>query len=44
VFPFVCELGPHPYSIKTPAGAEISDRAAQALVLKGIAERIGQGG
>jgi sugar phosphate isomerase/epimerase len=44
IFPFVCELGPHPYSIKSPAGAEISDRAEQALVLKGIAERISQGG
>jgi sugar phosphate isomerase/epimerase len=44
VFPFICELGPHPYAIKTPAGAEISDRAAQALVFKGIAEKIAQGG
>lgn len=44
VFPFVCELGPHPYAIKSPAGVEISDRAAQALVFKGIAEKIAQGG
>jgi sugar phosphate isomerase/epimerase len=43
IFPFVCELGPHPYSMKSPAGIEVSDRAAQALVLKGIAERISQG-
>jgi sugar phosphate isomerase/epimerase len=40
-FPFVCELGPAPYAIRTPAGAELSDRFAQALVLKRIAEGIG---
>lgn len=45
-FPFVCELGPRPYSIAAPAtlavlrGAELSDRLAQALLLKRIAERI----
>jgi sugar phosphate isomerase/epimerase len=44
VFPFVCELGPHPYAIKSTEGVELSDRASQALVLKGIAERISQGG
>jgi sugar phosphate isomerase/epimerase len=49
LFPFVCELGPRPYSIAAPAGtgipegAEISDRAAQALVLKRLAEEISQG-
>jgi hypothetical protein len=46
-FPFVCELGPPPYGITAPpgtalpAGAELSDRFAQALVLKRIAEAIG---
>jgi hypothetical protein len=46
IFPFVCELGPAPYSITAPggtplpAGAELSDRWAQALVFKRIAEEI----
>lgn len=45
-FPFVCELGPRPYAITVPSGspfptgAELSDRRAQALVFKHIAERI----
>jgi sugar phosphate isomerase/epimerase len=45
-FPFVCELGPAPYAITAPggtplpAGAELSDRWAQALVFKRIAEEI----
>jgi hypothetical protein len=45
-FPFVCELGPRPYAIAAPqgtslpAGAELSDRRAQALVFKRIAEEI----
>jgi sugar phosphate isomerase/epimerase len=45
-FPFVCELGPRPYAITVPGGspfpmgAELSDRRAQALVFKHIAERI----
>ena len=45
-FPFVCELGPPPYAITAPAGAslpagaELSDRWTQALVLKRIAEAI----
>jgi sugar phosphate isomerase/epimerase len=45
-FPFVCELGPRPYAIAVPAGtaipagAELSDRRAQALVFKRIAEQI----
>jgi hypothetical protein len=45
-FPFVCELGPRPYAITAPngssfpMGAELSDRLAQALVFKRIAERI----
>ena len=49
VFPFVCELGPRPYSIAAPAGsalpegAELSDRAAQAVVLKRLAEEISLG-
>jgi sugar phosphate isomerase/epimerase len=48
-FPFVCELGPAPYAITVPtgsslpAGAELSDRFAQALVLKRIAEEIRAG-
>jgi len=46
IFPFVCELGPAPYAITAPrgtplpAGAELSDRWAQALVFKRIAEEI----
>jgi hypothetical protein len=46
-FPFVCELGPAPYAITAPrgiavpAGTELSDRFAQALVFKRIAEAIG---
>ena len=49
IFPFVCELGPRPYAITAPAGAaiaegaEISNRAAQALVFKRLAEEIRQG-
>jgi hypothetical protein len=49
IFPFVCELGPAPYAITAPggtslpAGAELSDRWAQALVLKRIAEEIRAG-
>ena len=45
-FPFVCELGPAPYAITAPggtslpAGVEMSDRWAQALVFKRIAEEI----
>ncbi|MCS7061050.1 MAG: sugar phosphate isomerase/epimerase [Anaerolineae bacterium] len=45
-FPFVCELGPRPYAIAAPAGLsvlrglELSDRLAQALLLKRIAEQI----
>lgn len=45
-FPFICELGPAPYAITVPngvslpAGAELSDRFAQALVFKRIAEAI----
>ena len=45
-FPFVCELGPAPYAITAPAGttlpagAELSDRWAQALVFKRIAEEM----
>jgi predicted transcriptional regulator len=45
-FPFVCELGPAPYAITAPGGTslpvgvELSDRWAQALVLKRIAEEI----
>jgi len=45
-FPFVCELGPAPYAITAaegkgmPAGAELSDRFAQAMVFKTIAGRI----
>jgi hypothetical protein len=45
-FPFVCELGPAPYAITVPngtslpVGAELSDRFAQALVFKRIAEGI----
>jgi sugar phosphate isomerase/epimerase len=45
-FPFVCELGPAPYAITVPngaslpAGAELSDRFAQALVFKRMAEAI----
>jgi sugar phosphate isomerase/epimerase len=45
-FPFVCELGPTPYAITVPrgtplpAGAELSERWAQALVFKRIAEEI----
>ncbi len=45
-FPFVCELGPRPYAIAAPAGSvlpagtELSDRLAQALVFKRIAEQI----
>jgi hypothetical protein len=45
-FPFVCELGPAPYAITVPngaylpVGAELSDRFAQALVFKSIAEEI----
>ncbi len=48
-FPFVCELGPAPYAITAPrgtalhAGAELSDRFAQALVFKGIAAEIREG-
>jgi hypothetical protein len=48
-FPFVCELGPAPYAITAPdgtslpAGIELSDRFAQALVLKRIAEGIREG-
>ncbi|WP_248924743.1 sugar phosphate isomerase/epimerase family protein [Paenibacillus hamazuiensis] len=38
--PFVCELGPPPYAIKTGAGQEISDRWTQALELKKLAESI----
>jgi hypothetical protein len=43
-FPFVCELGPAPYSITLPVPSEsgerveISDRFAQALVFKKIAD------
>jgi sugar phosphate isomerase/epimerase len=49
-FPFVCELGPPPYAITAPSGspfpmnAELSDRRAQALVFKHIAERIRDSG
>jgi hypothetical protein len=49
-FPFVCELGPPPYAITVPSGspfpvgAELSDRRAQALVFKRIAERIRDSG
>jgi len=48
--PFVCELGPRPYAITAPSGspfpmgAELSDRRAQALVFKRIAERIRDSG
>jgi sugar phosphate isomerase/epimerase len=47
-FPFVCELGPAPYAITVPdgtslpAGTEISDRFAQALTFKRLAEGIRQ--
>jgi hypothetical protein len=37
VLPFVVELGPPAYAITTPEGREVSDRWAQALVLRRIA-------
>jgi hypothetical protein len=46
IFPFVCELGPRPYSVAAPAGtampagSELSDRRGQALVFKRLAEDI----
>ena len=40
-FPFVCELGPRPYSIAAVKdSAELSDRRSQALVFKRLAEGI----
>lgn len=38
VFPFVCELGPAPYAMKS-GDDELSDRWEQALILKRLAER-----
>ena len=47
VLPFVCELGPPPYSItmSSPDGREeeISDRWQQALVLRELAQELGDG-
>jgi sugar phosphate isomerase/epimerase len=37
ILPFVAELGPPGYAITTPEGREVSDRWAQALVLRRVA-------
>jgi hypothetical protein len=36
VLTFLCELGPPPYAITGPDGAEISDRWQEALLMKGM--------
>ena len=39
MFPFASELGPPRYAITTPDGKELSDRWAQSLVMKRLAEQ-----
>lgn len=42
IFPFTSELGPPRYAITTPDGKEFSDRWAQSLVIKQLAEQAWQ--
>ena len=39
IFPFASELGPPRYAITLPDGREFSDRWAQSLVMKRLAEQ-----
>jgi hypothetical protein len=39
IFPFASELGPPRYAITLPDGSEFSDRWAQSLVMKQLAEQ-----
>ncbi len=42
VLTFLCELGPPPYAITGPDGRELSDRWADALVMKDMIRRLWQ--